>query len=52
MSIAIVHNRQALQLVINLKVFIKLHSASHFGLYIKNELKFNVFLVLLIYLFY
>ena len=46
----IVNPRQALQFVINSKVFIKFHLASHFGLYIKKKLKFpkNFFAVLLI----
>ena len=34
---------QTLQFVINSKVFIKFHLASHFGLYIKKKLKFPKF---------
>ena len=42
--------RESLQFVINLKVFAKFHLASHFGLYLKNEIKLtkNSFVALLI----
>ena len=51
-SLATINPRQTLQFVINLKVFIKFHLASHFGLYLKKELKcFKIyFTVLLIFL--
>lgn len=38
---AIVNPRETLQFVINLKVFVKFHLASHFGLSFKKELKFK-----------
>ena len=49
-SLAIVNLRPSLQFIINLKIFIKFELASHFGLYLKKELKFSktIFTVLLI----